>query len=87
MKTAKAKLPKGGHHTNPKPRLRTRHMSSVGKSAYSGGGGASAVPAFPAPGPGAPAFGAPDGAPPQAPGVGGADSAPLTGPSGGPPGM
>lgn len=78
MKTGKTKLPKAGHHAQPKPRLRTRHLSSTGKSAYAPGpGGAGAVPAFP-PGPagaGAPAF--PD------PGAGGADSAALAGPSGG----
>ena len=80
----KMNLPKMGKHANPKPRLRARHLSTIGKSAYAPGpGGAASMPAF-APGPsggpaGAPAF--PD------PGAGGADSASLGGPSGGPPGM
>jgi hypothetical protein len=83
---SKVKLPSAGRHKAPKPRLRTRHLSSTGKSAYSGAG--ASIPAFPS-APGAAAFPAPAagavGAP-SSPGMGGADSAPLAGP-GGAPGM
>lgn len=77
----------GGKHRLPKPRVRTRHLSSVGKSAYAGGGGA-AVPAFPtAPGGAAfpPAPMPPAGGDTMAPGAGGPDSTPMMGPGG--PGM
>lgn len=80
---SKMKLPKGGRHTQPKPRLRTRHLSSTGKSAYAPGPGGAGLPAFPpAAGPAGPGMPAP-----MDPGAGGADSAPLAGPAGGPPGM
>lgn len=80
----KPKLPRQGKHTTPKPHLRTRRLSTVGKSAY---GAAPGGPAFPDPGMGAgggaPAFAPGGAAPPDLDG----GSPPLTGPGGGPPGQ
>lgn len=88
-KPAGLKTPKGGHHAPSKPRLRTRHLSSTGKSAYAGPGGGAGIPAFPS-APGGAAFPDPSAGAPGAmpdPGAGGADSSPLAGAAGGPPGM
>lgn len=72
-KMAKPHIPKQGSHRASKPRLRTRHMSTIGKSAFAGPSpeGALAFPPSPMGGGGAPAFAPPGGpggpgAPPDA---------------------
>lgn len=83
--------PKMGHHGNPKPRLRTRHLSTTGKSAFAGpppGAGLAFPPGAPGGPGGAPAFPPPGGGDPGAggglpdPGAGA-----LAGAGGGAPGM
>ena len=74
-----------GHHGANKPRLRTRHLSTIGKSAFAGPQPDSGMPFPPSPGGGDAAFGAAPGAGPAPPPDAGAGA--LAGPSGGPPGM
>lgn len=86
----KTSPPKGStaHHGQPKPRLRARHLSTIGKSAFGAIPPDAGAPAFPSGGPGGPAFPpAPDagGAPLAAPMDAGAGA--LMGGGGGPPGM
>lgn len=61
-----SKLPKAKTHAMPKPHMRTRKLSTTGKSAFAAApGGGAAFPPMPMPdGGGAPAFGA--GGPPDA---------------------
>lgn len=81
-KTHKMKLPKGGKHRESHVKLHRPKMSSLGKSAFGGGGTGSPPMAFPpAPdaGGGAPAFGPPD--------VGGGAPSPAGAPGGAPAGL
>jgi len=86
VKPLKPNIPAMGKHKPSKPRLKTRHLSTIGKSAF-GAPDPTAGMAFP------PGAGAPAGAPAFAPGDPGApqaappDAGALAGAGGGPPGM
>lgn len=74
VKATKSPQKKAASHGQTKPRLKTRHLSTIGKSAF-GAVPTGGAPAFP------PAGGAPAAMPMDSGG------AALAGPSGGPPGM
>lgn len=91
MKAVKATKPghtKAASHGQTKPRLKARHLSTIGKSAFGAvpnPNDAAFGPGGPPPAGGAPAFPPPGGGAPSGPMDAGAGA--LAGPSGGPPGM